>query len=234
MSAIILDTETTDADAPQVIELAIMGPLDSPLSDGAVQCFNFKPTKPISLGALATHHIIAADLETYPVFESQPLPAGTEYVIGHNIDFDWKAIGEPAVKRICTLALARSVWPKIDSHRLAALIYHLYPHALARDLVKNARNAAADVDLCKRVLYALWDAVGRPDTWEKLWAISEEARVPKVMPFGKYGPKDGKPGMSIEEMRRLDPGYVSWLLNNADQVKNDPYWLKALKPQRRA
>jgi hypothetical protein len=48
------------------------------------------------------------------------------------------------------------------------------------------------------------------------------------MTFGKYGPADGKPGMPIPEMRRKDPSYVRWLLANADIVKNDRYWQKAL------
>jgi exodeoxyribonuclease X len=220
----ILDTETTDADDPEVIELAYMGPLDSPLSNAETTLLNFRPTKPITLGALATHHIIAADLEAFQTWPgSFSLPAGCSYIVGHSIDFDWKAIGSPAnVKRICTLALARHVWPNLDSHKLAALIYHLYPHAMARELVKKAHSAAADVDLCQRVLAALWGIVGRPDTWEKFWLISEKARVPTVFTFGKH---QGRP---IAEIRRSDPSYISWCLTKCDIVTGDPYWQKAL------
>ena len=223
-AAYIIDTETTDADDPQVIELAYMGPLDSALAVGTPTLLNFKPTKPIALGALATHHIIADDLQGCPEWslDAFVLPADTQYIVGHKIDFDWKAIGSPSVKRICTLALARHVWPTLDSHKLAALIYHLYPHAMARDLVKNAHNAAADVGLCQRLLAALWDAAGRPATWEQFWLISEKARVPTVFTFGKH---QGKP---IAEIRRSDPSYISWCLSKCDIVTGDPYWQKAL------
>lgn len=225
MTAVILDTETTDADAPEVIELAYMGPLDSALSVATPELFNWKPTKPIALGALATHHIIADDLVGYPVWPGKfDLPSGCHYIVGHKIDFDWKAIGSPNVKRICTLALARRAWPSLDSHRLEALIYHLYPHPMARELVKHAHNAAADVDLCWRVLQAVWDVFGRPDTWERFWEISEEARVPTVFSFGKHK------GKAIAEVKRIDRSYISWCLSGkCDIVNEDPYWQKALE-----
>lgn len=229
MSAIFLDTETTGIDDPDVIQLAHTLPLGSPASDlGPISVWYFKPTKPITLAAMATHHIIPADLERAPPWQGAQLPPGTQYIVGHSVDFDWKALSEPKVKRICTLALARKYWPSLDSHSLGALIYNLYPHGMARDLLKNAHSADADVDLCGRVFFALYDAMGRPDTWERVWELSEEARVPTRMSFGKYGPADGKPGMLISELKRIDPNYVSWLLNKSDVARDDPYFRKAL------
>jgi len=141
MSAIILDTETTDTESPQVIELAYIQ-MQAPVSRDSdiLVRRRFRPSKPISLGAMATHHIIPADLVDEPEWPGRwDLPEGVQYLVGHNIDFDWHAIGSPNVKRICTLALARSVWPEIDSHRLSALMYYLYPHRMARELVREAR-----------------------------------------------------------------------------------------------
>jgi exodeoxyribonuclease X len=180
---------------------------------------------------MATHHIIESDLKDSPAWSDQvvsfrSMSAG--YLVGHNIDFDWKAIGSPDIKRICTLALARSVFPDLDSHSLSALTYHQYPHGMARELLKNAHSAGADVDLTYRLLYFLYDAVGRPATWEELWRISEKARIPTRFSFGKYGPKDGKKGALISEVLRSDRGYVKWCLANADIVKESPYWQKAL------
>jgi exodeoxyribonuclease X len=225
MSALIFDVETTDVEDPQVIELAFMGPLYTPLGDAETTLLNFKPTKPISLGALATHNIISDDLKDYPEWSGTwSLPMNTAFIVGHNIDYDWKAIGSPPnVKRICTLALARHVWPSLDSHKLTALIYHLYPHGMARELVKAAHNAAADVGLCYRLLGALYDAIGRPESWEKFWQISEKARVPTVFSFGKFK------GSLISEVRKLDPSYIRWCLSGkCDIVNEDPYWQKAL------
>lgn len=228
--AYFLDTETTDAEGSEVIQLAIMGPLESVHTDAPTRMLHFKPTKPISIGALATHHIIDSDLAAFPDWNGYTLPIDCGYIVGHSIDFDWKAIGSPNVKRICTLALARSVWPDLDSHKLTALMYHIYPQALARELVKNAHDAAGDVGLCSRLLFAMFDVIDQPENWESLWRTSEDARVPKYMTFGsKYSPHQYPPnGMPIAEMRARDPGYVRWLLANADTVKDDVYWQRAL------
>ncbi|MDW2753129.1 3'-5' exonuclease, partial [Acinetobacter baumannii] len=55
------------------------------------------------------------------------LPEGVEFIVGHNIDYDIKALNKcgPAIKAktICTLALARDVWPDLTSHKLAVLYY---------------------------------------------------------------------------------------------------------------
>ncbi len=220
-AALIIDTETTDTEAPQVIELAYMGPLMTPLGEAVTASFRFKPSKPISLGAMATHHIIEADLAGCDVWPGKwELPrdfSSVQYLVGHNVDFDWKAIGQPNLKRICTLALARSIWPKLDSHSLSAMIYHLYPQAMARELLRNAHSAEADVGLAHRLLAAVYDAVGRPDTWEKFWQISERARVPTIMPMGKHK------GIPIAHVPR---DYKQWLLRQPDV---DPYLAKALR-----
>src|SRR2546430_7251562 len=42
-----------------------------------------------------------------------------------------------------------------------------------------------------------------------LWRLSEDARIPRRLSFGKYGPKDGKPGMLYSE---VDIGYLEWML----------------------
>jgi len=227
-TAIILDTETTGVDEPEVIELAYVGPLATPrdIGRGGVQ-MQFKPRKPISLGAMATHHIINEDLvgcEPWPgSWKLPPELDSVNYLVGHNVDFDWKAIGSPGIRRICTLACARDIWPNLDSHKLGALIYHLYPHAMARELVKGAHAASVDVDLCARVLFVIADIYGVHD-WESLWQRSEHARIPRVFSFGKYK------GAAIEEVKKTDRSYIAWCLSGkCDIVNDDPYWQQALQ-----
>lgn len=236
MLAVILDTETTGITAPEVIELACMGPLHSPCDGDEVQHWTFKPSKPIELGAMATHHILDEDLVAFPPWPGTwRLSSEVEYICGHNIDYDWEAIGRPDVKRICTLALARIVWPELDSHSLGALTYHLHDHGEARRLLKHAHSAATDVELCGRVLLRLIDATGAK-TWPELWTASELARIPLRMTFGKYGPgepwsKDygGGQAMLCAEVRWRDPNYYGWLFDKCDRVRNDPYLQKALR-----
>jgi exodeoxyribonuclease X len=125
-TAIIFDTEATDINQPVIVEAAWVA-LDnvSPFQLGATFHQRYNPGKPISLGALATHHILDEELIDCPPASSFQLPHELEYLIGHNIDFDWQAIGQPEVKRICTLALARKAWPELDSHTQSALLYFL-------------------------------------------------------------------------------------------------------------
>jgi exodeoxyribonuclease X len=54
----------------------------------------YNPGKPISLGALATHHIIDEDLSGCPPHTDFRLPEGIEYLIGYNVDYDWRVIGD--------------------------------------------------------------------------------------------------------------------------------------------
>jgi len=54
-------------------------------------------------------------------------------------------------------------------------------------------------------------------SWETVWQLSEKARIPKVMMFGKHK------GTAIKDI----PGdYKSWLLKQPDV---DPYLVKALR-----
>ncbi len=222
--AYIIDTETTGIDAPEVIQLALYGPLHTPLTAFApTQQLKFKPGKPISVGAMAAHHIIDSDLACCPPWAGYTLPTDCAYLIGHSVDYDWQALGSPNVKRICTLALARALWPDNDGHSLIACIYRIYPHAMARSLVKGAHDAEVDVHLCERLLCHLHHAYGEPATWEAFWRISEEARIPKLLTFGKHN------GALIADIRRTDPSYVQWLLSGkCDTVNDDPYLRQAL------
>ncbi len=208
--AIIIDTETTGLDDPIPVEVAWAG-----LNDDSESVQRYQPGKAISYGAMATHHITDADVASAPPFSSFRLPPQVSHLIGHNIDFDWKALGEPPIKRICTLALARDHWPDLDAHSLGALIYKIRG-AEARALLRDAHSALQDVRLCRIVLEAI---TGQPSATldpERLWQRSERARLPRLMPFGKHR---GQP------IREIPADYRRWLLNQADL---DPYLRQAL------
>lgn len=231
MGAIILDTETTGVDEPDVIELAYAGPFAeiAPGVEPKIFRQRFKPTKPISLGAMATHHIIPEDLEGEPLWvRPWPLPADVDFLLGHNIDFDWNAIGAPPVKRICTLALARRLWPELDSHSLAALTYQFGEPQAVRKVLKNAHDASVDVYLVGVLMTHVLLALPYVRTWDELWTESETARMPTRFTFGKYGPDKGKPGALIADIRRSDPSYIEWCIFKCDMCA-DEYWQRALR-----
>ena len=222
MNALILDTETHDlngypieiAYAPCSLEQGVLV-----INQGEVFDEYFSCPEPIALGALATHHILETDIAEKPSFDTFKMPQGVQYLIGHNIDYDIKAIQkcQPdfTVKGICTLALCRMVWPELP-HTLSAMYYHVMDDLeLARKHLRHAHNAKADIYFTGVILKTLVEQLGIKDM-NSLFIMSESARIPKYITFGKHK------GTAIKD---LDSGYVSWLLKQPDL---DPYLRKAL------
>lgn len=222
MSTLILDTETHDlngypieiAYAPCSFEQGVLV-----INQGEVFDEYFSCPEPIALGALATHHILEADIAEKPSFDTFKMPQGVQYLIGHNIDYDIKAVQkcQPdfTVKGICTLALCRMVWPELP-HTLSAMYYHVMDDLeLARKHLRHAHNAKADIYFTGVILKTLVEQLGIKDM-NSLFIMSESARIPKYITFGKHK------GTAIKD---LDSGYVSWLLKQPDL---DPYLRKAL------
>ena len=222
MNALILDTETHDlngypieiAYAPCSFEQGVLV-----INHGEVFDEYFSCPEPIALGALATHHILETDIAEKPSFDTFKMPQDVQYLIGHNIDYDIKAIQkcQPdfTVKGICTLALCRMVWPELP-HTLSAMYYHVMDDLeLARKHLRHAHNAKADIYFTGVILKTLVEQLGIKDM-NSLFIMSETARIPKYITFGKHK------GTAIKD---LDSGYVSWLLKQPDL---DPYLRKAL------
>ncbi|MCE5387834.1 MAG: DUF3820 family protein [Acidithiobacillus sp.] len=219
MAVLIFDTETTGRQSPQLIEAAWLRVSDLrtlAVEEEFVQ--RYRPEKTIELGAIAVHHILDEDLVDCPPAASFALPADTEYLVGHSIDFDWEVIGRPEVKRICTYAMSRKLWPELDSFSQSALLYHFSKdRQKTRANLKGAHSALADVKFCRIILNRILLAV-RPVSWEALWEFSERARIPDTMPFGKHK------GVKIAD---LPDDYRRWTLNNLHDM--DPYLRKALE-----
>ena len=222
MNALILDTETHDLNG-YPIEIAYtpcsfeQGVLV--INQGEVFDEYFSCPEPIALGALATHHILETDIAEKPSFDTFKMPQGVQYLIGHNIDYDITAIQkcQPdfTVKGICTLALCRMVWPELP-HTLSAMYYHVMDDLeLARKHLRHAHNAKADIYFTGVILKTLVEQLGIKDM-NSLYIMSETARIPKYITFGKHK------GAAIKD---LDPSYVTWLLRQDDL---DPYLRKAL------
>lgn len=231
MKPYIFDTETTgtDHEKDQIIEAAWLEMPERPHmlngSDDLSYCQRFKPSVVISYGAQAVHNIITSDLVGCPDSSEFALPENAGYLIGHNIDFDWRFAGEPKVKRICTLAISRFLFPDEGSHTQSAMLYKLARRSsredVMRERLKNAHAALDDVRNCKILLMFLleqaMDAGHACDTWEEVHTLSETARIPTVMGFGKH---KGQP------ISKVDAGYVRWYRS---QAETDPFYLEAFK-----
>lgn len=216
MIALLLDTETTGFKEPQYIEVAYL-PISRSLTHDPTNSFHqrYKPSKPIEFGALATHHIVMEDLLDCPATGTFKLPFESQYLIGHNIDFDWEVLGRPAVKCICTLALAREAYPQLDSHSLGSLMYALFGSG-ARAKIKGAHSALNDI-LMNFEIFENLKVVLNFKTLEEAYAKSEEARIPKIMPFGKHK------GTPIKE---VPYNYMTWCFKQPDM---DQYVLAAFR-----
>lgn len=229
MNALILDTESTGLVDPVPVEIAYKPVRFAPItpvagrahleSDGNEFLQRYNPGKPIEIEALATHHILDRELTECPAQECWSFPAGVDYVIGHNVDYDCQVARVPAyVKRICTLAVARELYAD-GRHSQTALLYRLTDHVLARELARGAHSALKDVQICLLLLNSmLLDArMATVDGMASLYAFSEAARLPKIMGFGKHK------GMPVD---KVPMDYRFWYARQEDP---DPWLLKAWK-----
>lgn len=223
MKALILDTETHDLDGLpiEIAHVPFFFCEGVPCVEGSkLYDEYFSVDQPISYGAMAVHHILESDIADKPSYKTFKLPAFTTHIIGHNVDYDINALKriDPTieVKGICTLALARKVWPDAPAHNISTLYYMLQGgNPLTRRELRNAHNAGADIVFTRHILEHIIDALGVQDI-EALFQASEAARIPEIITFGKHK------GTRIKDL----PGdYVAWLLRQPDL---DPYLHQAL------
>ncbi len=127
---------------------------------------------------------------------------------------DWQPLHTPK-----NLAMALMV----EAAELAAMIYfYARDRAKARERLARAHSALGDVQNCRALLhYQLADLRDRGElhadsAWDDVWRISERARIPKVMPFGKH---------KGERIADIPDDYRSRLLRQPDV---DPYLHQAL------
>lgn len=232
LPALVIDFEATDATVDaQATEMGycsvafsdkgILNPLYMPV---AMLC---KPERSISYGAMAITGICpddVADKSDHTAVVSHYMPAGAAYIIGHNIDYDVQVAKNAGVdtskyKLICTLAIARKLYPDIE-HSLGALLYRFH-YQEARNHAKQAHSAAADVRFCVILLRQFCIMAGITDM-QTLYEYSEAARIPEFMPMGKHK------GESISEIATTIDGraYFLWVITD---IKDNPYLIKAVQ-----
>ncbi|WP_353144670.1 putative quorum-sensing-regulated virulence factor [Acinetobacter pragensis] len=225
MQAIILDTETHTLNG-QPIEIAY-APIqisDHKITLDKSQLFDqlYSVDEPISYAAMAVHQILESDIKDQPHYSTFKLPEDTVYIIGHNIDYDIRALEKCGVdsthiKAICTLALARLVWPDAEAHNISALIYMISKGSeKARDMIRKAHRADMDIILTANILMHIVHHL-KINSIEELYEASEDARIPRSINFGKHR------GTAIAD---LPADYVQWLMRQEDL---DPYLRKALE-----
>jgi exodeoxyribonuclease X len=226
--AIICDTETTGlTSADKMFEYARLAlpALEELLRAQPIYthpkiepyCSIWNPGVDIHPQATAVHGHTKESLAHHPAVENFQREE-TRFIIGHNVDFDCRFIGEETAKRICTIRLAKLVWPKnpagITSYKLTYLIEHLIPRG--KRLAQEAHGALPDCYLTLLLLDKILEKLPRITSWEELYQFQIGKAIPsktsktakqslmEVMPFGKH---------KGELFCDIPRDYLKWLQN---------------------
>ena len=204
---LLADVETTGVGTTdKIVEVAWL------LMDGDFKTLDeghslINPQRPIPAGASAVHGITTKDVENAPTADEyfydvlgNKLGSVDAIFTAHNSAFDFRYLGPylpEATPQMCTLRLARKLYPDVDNHKLGTLVY-----ALELDVDKS-RFHSADGDMI--ILMSLLGKMTE-DFGYTLWDLFEAANTPIQMTKMTFGKHKGVP------LKDLPASYVSWLL----------------------
>lgn len=228
----VIDTETCGFEGG-IVEIASVDVgvnahpsygIDRPMQDYV------KPDRPIEFGAMAIHHItedMVADAlhiqDVWPMYWLGSVDGGNDvpdptFFVAHNAAFDKGVLPPSDVDWICTLKLARYVYPTLDSHTNQYLRYALGPNdnilrALPDDL--HAHRALYDVYCTAAIFIHLAEKLD----WSADLML-EITKAPSLIHFVKWG-KYAKQKPTYDEIAKSDPGYFQWALANMSDLDED-------------
>lgn len=205
----VIDTETCGLDGG-VVEVASVDVVDGRLCNAMSDLVN--PERSIDYEAMAIHHITEAMVEDKPrIAKVIGRYHGSAYYVAHNAAFDRRMLPEMFGQWICTVKLARKLYPGLKysnqylryALNLSVTVPEgLYPHRALYDCYVTAAL------LLKIIKDSGWSA-------EEMAAISNEATLLTTLKFGKYK------GQPLERVAREDPGYLEWMLSNLKDLSAD-------------
>ncbi len=230
------DTETTDAQIKDIIQLAFVTDSDVKLN------LYFKPQQKISFSAMAVHHITPEFLEDKKTFEETPLPLedldpefigetlidylkflSEKYIwVAHNVEFDLEVLNRRDIKisqYICTLKLARNFLCEgehdLESYSLQFLRYYLGLYKKENSDHNTAHDALSDVYFLRDLFHYIQE--NSKLTTENMMLITKEPQYMRQMSFGKYA------GKTLEDIARIDKEYLKWVEDTMSD-KPDLVW----------
>ncbi|WP_034944854.1 exodeoxyribonuclease X [Erwinia oleae] len=205
----VIDTETCGLQGG-IVEVAsvdvINGEIVNPMSD--LVC----PDRPIGRQAMAIHRITEEMVADKPPIE-QVIGRyhGSAFYVAHNASFDRRMLPEMPGEWICTMTLARGLWPGLK-----------YGNQALREALKlevetpaglHAHRALYDCYVTASLLIRIMTFSG--------WDAAEMVRRMQVrgstntFPFGKYR------GSRVDDVAKRDPGYLRWMLKNIQDLRPD-------------
>lgn len=229
----IIDLETTGllAESDRVVEAAIVW--CEPRGICAEHSSLYDPGIPIPPAASAIHHITDEDVVGLPKFSRETFFADEEvsdvdFYAAHNAEFDGSFLKPVPKPLVCTMRLAQKLWSDLESYSNQYLRYKLglkppidrhaachraLPDALvtATLLIHELNEVLNSVDIDVR------ESVPN-NTVEELVAWVERPMLLNRIRFGKYGPKDGKPGLLWSEVPK---DYLRWICEKMTDADRD-------------
>lgn len=222
MKILFFDTETTgNTPEDRIVQLAIKE------RGVATPVLNelFKPPFPIPFESSAVHHISNKMVENKPLFQESPhyqeikkmFESLDTIVVAHNSAFDVAMLAHEDIypnNVICTYKTVREIDAETSftNYKLQYLRY-----ALDMELDVGAHDALADVIVLEKLFEYLLEKIKKSglseeEALKKMEQITKEPAFIREFTFGKHK------GMRVEEVAKLDPGYLSWLLT--EKLKN--------------
>lgn len=196
---------------------------------------------PISIEAMAVHHITPEMIEGKPPFSKSKFyeilnryNTSDNFLIAHNIKFDLSMLQKEGFKNqytlIDTLRCAKHLLPDENSHALQYLRYSLGLYKLEDSEAKKhkitikAHDAIGDVLIMKLLFAHLVETIkAENDTinpTEKLVELTNTPVLIKNFKFGKYKNRQ------IEDIAQEERGYLEWMLKSLELDEDMRYTLK--------
>lgn len=223
MRILFFDTETTgNTENDRLCQLGIK---ERGIAEPIVNA-TYKPPLPVSIEAMAVHHITEKMLADKPAFIESPeysdlkalIEDSATVVVAHNAPFDVAMLAREAIvpaQYICTYKVARALdtQEKIAQYKLQYLRY-----LLGIEIDAVAHDAWGDVlvleALFERLLLKLIESKGDEESaLAEMIAISARPILFTTLRFGKHN------GKRIEDVVQEDRAYLQWLLK---QKKENP------------
>lgn len=208
----VIDTETTGLDPREdrVVELACV---HAQVGVGLVDCWStlINPGRPIPAEASAIHHLVDADVMGAPTLAeaqhrlwAEPFQA----FAAHNAAFDFGFLDASDAPVLCTMRLARKLWPDLPQAGNQFLRYHFRLNIPETQGLAAHRAEVDALVTAHLLLFELEEVLRRakdPDsaTVEGLIAWVTEPMLQRLCRFGKYR---GQPWAEVPK------DYLRWAL----------------------
>lgn len=223
MAVTVTDTETTGAhpsDGAEVVEVcAVVVHLDKKIV--TVNHTLVRPDGDIPPDTSAVHHITRETFDREPSISQNDLGRwivgkadGSRLIAAHNMEFDREFMNYDGLPPwMCTMRLARHLWPDAPNHKLQTLRYFLG----LPDPGGNPHRARHDTMICASMLMRAHEEFGLDE--DALLELSSKPILLQVCHLKKH---KGEPWSQVPS------DYMRWILRSdfdQDTVHTCEYWL---------